>query len=240
MSLKVPSDTGNDTVRRQEYLSTEVPVPKENPNWRVQSWFPDLSEKTHGLLNQYFLELQKFNKVVNLISAKTMINADVTHFADSIFAAQIVRKKANKNKYLHDFGSGNGFPGLVYAILYPDQKLILVDSDERKCEFLKHVAQTLGLTNVQVQNKKIEFLEPGMVEQVICRGFSPIPKMLLTFRKLMPKDSVIFHMKGEEWAMEISQIPTQLCSVWQPTLEGDYVLPVSGIKMYVVLTTKLE
>lgn len=217
----------------------ENAVVKEEPHWRVKSWFSDFDEKTLQGLFVYFTELKKFNKVVNLVSSKSLVNADITHFADSILASQIVRKKVNNNKYLYDFGSGNGFPGLVYSILYPDQQVILVDSDQRKCEFLKHVATTLALTNVQVQNKQIEHLEKGLVEQVICRGFAAIPKMLLMFRKSMPNGAKIFHMKGEEWGIEISQIPTQLCSSWQPELAGDYVLPVSGIKMFVVETVKI-
>lgn len=223
-----PSDNNN-----------KPPEVKEVPQWRIKTWFPNLDEKTHQALSGYFEELKKFNKVVNLISAKTMLTADATHFADSILASQIVRKKLNNSKYLYDFGSGNGFPGLVYSILYPDQKVILVDSDQRKCEFLKHVATTLNLTNVQVQNKQIEHLEKGLVEQVICRGFAAIPKMLLMFRKTMNTGSKIFHMKGDEWAIELSQIPTQLCSSWQPELAGEYLIPVSGVKMFVVETIKI-
>lgn len=210
------------------------------PNWRIREWFTDIDTKVHDNLFIYFTELQKFNKVINLVSAKTMLNADATHFADSINAALIVRKKLNNNKSLYDFGSGNGFPGLVYAMLYTDQKVILTDSDERKCEFLKHVVQQSGLKNVEVLNKQIELLSKDPIEQVISRGFSQIPKMLLTLRKMKPKDSLVFHMKGEEWALEISQIPIQLCSAWQPTLAGEYILPVTGARMFVVETLKLD
>ncbi|MBY0553267.1 16S rRNA (guanine(527)-N(7))-methyltransferase RsmG [bacterium] len=217
-----------------------APTKEQAPNWRIKAWFPELDDKTHDQLKKYFVELQKFNKVVNLISQKTMLNADAIHFGDSIRASQIVRKKCNKNNYLHDLGSGNGFPGLVYAILYPDQKMILLDSDERKCEFLKHVADTLGLLNVIVQNKKIDTLPPGTIEQAICRGFSPLPKALLMLRKIILKGGAIYHLKSEEWAIEVSQIPTQLCSIWQPALEEEYVLPVGGIKMFVVRTSKID
>lgn len=209
-------------------------------NWRVKTWFTDLDEKVQTHLHTYFLELQKFNKVLNLISAKTIIHADAIHFSDSILASKIVRNKVNKNAYLYDLGSGNGFPGLVYGILYPDQKVILIDSDERKCEFLKHVADTLGLLNVVVQNKKIEMLPVGTIEQAICRGFAPLPKALLTLRKIVKKGGFVFHLKSEEWALEVSQIPTQLCSMWQPTLEQEYKLPIGDIKMFVVRTSKLD
>ena len=111
------------------------------PNWRLKSWFPNLEESVHSKMWEYFAELQKFNKVINLVSSKTMLHADAIHFADSIRASVIIRKKVNKNNYLYDIGSGNGFPGMIYAILYSDQRIILLDTDQRKCEFLKHVVE---------------------------------------------------------------------------------------------------
>lgn len=219
---------------------SEVTTTDQAANWRIKTWFPDLDDKTLEQLKTYFIELQKFNKVVNLISAKTAIHADAIHFSDSLLAARIVRKKVNKTIYLYDLGSGNGFPGMVYAILFQDQRVILMDSDERKCEFLKHVADTLGLLNVVVQNKKIESLPSGTIEQAICRGFAPLPKALLTLRKIVKKGGVVYHLKSEEWALEVSQIPTQLCSMWQPALESEYRLPIGDIKMFVVRTSKLD
>lgn len=212
---------------------------EQQANWRLKLWFPELEETKHDLLKKYFLELQKFNKVVNLVSAKTLLHADAVHFADSLLASQVVRKKVNKNNTLFDLGSGNGFPGMVYGILYPDQKIVLMDSDERKCEFLKHVADSLGLLNVAVQCKKIDLLPTSSIEQAICRGFAPLPKALLMLRKIISKGGVIYHMKSEEWALEISQIPSQLCSMWEPKLESNYVLPLGDIKMYVVETSKI-
>ncbi len=208
-------------------------------HWRIKDWFPELSSRTQDQLRLYFDELLKFNKVVNLISSKTISNADAIHFADSIQASLIVSKKVNKNNVLYDIGSGNGFPGLVYSILFPDQKLALVDTDERKCEFLKHAAQVLGNGNVEVFNRKVESFGVDSIEQAICRGFAPLPRILLTMRKIVKDGGQIFHLKAEEWGMEVSQIPIQLCSSWQPLLEGDYRLPVVDMKLYVIRTEKL-
>lgn len=207
--------------------------------WRIKEWFPELSSETHSKLKLYFDELLKFQKVVNLISSKTVVNADAVHFADSIHASIIVSKKVNKNNTLYDIGSGNGFPGIVYSILFPDQKLALVDTDERKCEFLKHVAQVIGYGNVEVLNKKIESFGPDSIEQAMCRGFAPLPRILLLLRKIVKDGGQVFHLKAEEWGMEVSQIPIQLCSSWQPLLEGEYKLPVLDTKLYVIRTEKL-
>lgn len=207
--------------------------------WRIKEWFPEFSSKTHEQLRLYFDELLKFNKVVNLISAKTVSNADAIHFADSIQASLIVSKKVNKNNMLYDIGSGNGFPGIVYSILFPDQRVSLVDTDERKCEFLKHVSKSLGNGNVEVLNTKIESFGSDSIEQAICRGFAPLPRILLALRKIVKDGGQVFHLKAEEWGMEVSQIPIQLCSSWQPLLEGEYKLPVIDTKLYVIRTEKL-
>ena len=124
----------------------------EAPNWRLKKWFPSLDESVHENLKKYFNELQNFNKVLNLVSSKTLVHADAVHFSDSILACQLVYDKLNKNKDLYDIGSGNGFPGLIYAVLYPEQSIVLVDSDQRKCEFLRHVMARLGLRRVSIKN----------------------------------------------------------------------------------------
>lgn len=225
-------------------MSGEANLKKEKdqaPVWRLNSWFPDLGAETHDQLKKFFLELLKFNKTINLISAKTEPVADAIHFSDSILSSRIVYKNINNSKGLYDIGSGNGFPGLVYSILYPDQKIILLDSDERKCEFLKHVARVLVLNNVTVKNIKIEHMGPNSIEQAICRGFAPLPRALLMLRKIIKIEGSIFHLKSEEWAIEVSQIPIQLCSLWRPSLVGDYCLPVGDkIKMCIVRTEKIS
>lgn len=210
------------------------------PNWRLKAWYPNLSEDVQLKLKKYFLELLKFNKTINLISPKTVLNADAIHYADSIESCRSVYEFVNKNNILYDLGSGNGFPGLIYSILYPEQKIILLDSDERKCEFLKHIVNQLELKNTNVENIKIESFPPDSIDQAICRGFAPLPKGLLMLRKIVKKGGVVFHMKSEEWAIEVSQIPIQICSIWQPGLISNYVLPLTGIKMVVVKTDKID
>lgn len=177
--------------------------------------------------------------MVNLISSKTVLHADAIHFADSILASAQVRKKVIQFEPLYDLGSGNGFPGLVYSILYPDQKVILVDSDERKCEFLKHVTNILGLLNTQVMNKKIESFAADSLTQAICRGYAPLSRSLLTLRKVVKSGGQVFHLKADEWSMEVSQIPIQLCSAWQPTMDAEYKLPIGEVKLYVVRTERI-
>ncbi len=206
--------------------------------WRIDGWFKDLSVEQKNKLKKYHDELCKFNKVLNLVSPKSLFTADAVHFSDSIFASHIVSKNINKNEALYDIGSGNGFPGLVFGALYLDQKIILIDTDQRKCEFLKHAIAAMGLKNVSVENRNIEKFSKNSIRQGITRGFAPLPRAMLMLRKIVSVGGAIYHLKSEEWSMEISQVPSQLCSVWQPGLVGEYSIPTLTHKMYVVKTEK--
>lgn len=213
--------------------------PDPSYNWRIRTWYPDLDKETHALLESYFQELVQYNKTTNIIPSKVILNADLIYFADSIEASRVVSKKANKNMELYSFGNAVGLPGIIYGILYRDQKVILIEPDERRFRFLEEVIQTLELKNVSVTNKKVEAMPPDYISQAICREFMPLPRALLTLRKLVRKGGVIFHLKSDEWSLEISEIPSQLCSSWLPGLESNYKVPVGDARLFVVRTDKI-
>lgn len=208
-------------------------------HWRLKDWFKDLSATEHVMLKRYHDELLKFNKTVNLIGPKTILHADVIHFADSILASRQVTKITG-NSDVYDIGSGNGFPGVVMAILNMTSQINLVDIDQRKCEFLKHVVSTLKLPNVKVMNTQVEKLPDGVIKYAVCRGFASISKTILLLRKPVIKGGTVFHMKSEEWFKEVAEIPTQLCSYWRPALVSEYRLPIGNVSYSVVRTDKFN
>lgn len=220
-----------------------IASPNNEVLWRVPEWFPDLNPTVLEKLKSYHSELIRFNNTVNLIGVKTIPTADLVHFADSILAAKLIMQsvdgKPSPIDVIHDFGSGNGFPGLILAIMYPKLKVICVDTDQRKCEFLKHMTSHLKLTNVEVTTRAVEAFPENSVKWAVSRGFAQIPKAVLLTRKIIPLGGSYFHLKSEEWAAEIAAIPTQLCSFWSPALVGQYRLPVGEINFAVVRTDRI-
>jgi 16S rRNA (guanine527-N7)-methyltransferase len=216
----------------------KVPDAKE-VNARLSKWFKDLSPETVAKLVIYHSDLIKFNKAVNLISTGTIKNAESVHLADSILASQMIAKALLPNHPVYDFGSGNGFPGLVMAILYPDLKVILVDRDKRKLEFLKHVIFTLKLANCSTEEIDVEKLPDRSVFNVVSRGFAPLPKSLILCRKSIANGGKFFHLKSDGWAGELASVPTQLFSFWNPSLLGQYRIPGIGVDAAVILTDKI-
>lgn len=206
-------------------------------HWRLAEWFPELTQQQLAKLKLYHEELLKGNKAINLIGVKTISHADAIHFADSILASREILKITNINP-LHEIGVGNGFPGLVMSILNPDIQITLVVPDAKKAEFVTTLAGQMGLKNLKVLNTSLEKLPEASLQFVVCRGLASISRTILALRKPVRKGGTVFHMKGEEWFKEVSEIPTQLCAYWRPALLSEYRLPIGEVNFSVVRTDK--
>ncbi len=114
-------------------------------------------------LKIYLNLLKKWQSKINLISNNTLENAWERHFEDSM---QIVDLLPDGEKTLFDFGSGAGFPGLVLAMMRSDLSVHLVESDQKKCAFLKAVSRETG-TSVSVHNSRIENVSREIVPDII-------------------------------------------------------------------------
>ena len=208
-------------------------------HWRINEWFPDLSPDIRARLKTYHDELIKWSRTVNLVSAKTIFVSDAIYFADSVLSSKIILgANPNLNK-IYNPGAGPGFPGLIMALLFPRVQVILLEVDPKKIEFLNHIIKLLNLKNATVENKSFETLPEGSAQYAMARGFASISKTIFIARKPMPKGGVFFHLKGEEWGIEVGEIPTQLCSIWSPSLVGDYKLPIGTVRFSVVKTDKI-
>lgn len=208
-------------------------------HWRIETWFPDLSPEVQKQFKTYNEELTKFNKTLSLVSPKTIPMADALHFADSILASRVIAKANPRITSIHDISTGTGFPGLIFAILNPQIKVHVVEPDLRKCEFMKHVIATARIPNAEVVNSKADALKDNSVQFVMTRGLASISKIILLLRRVVPKGGIVYHLKGEQWGMEVSEIPIQLCSLWTPGLVGEYRLPIGEVKFSVIKTDKL-
>jgi 16S rRNA G527 N7-methylase RsmG len=84
--------------------------------------------------------------------------------------------------YWADFGTGAGFPGLVFAHLYPAVQLDLVDSRQKRCWFLNHVLQQAERNpadgKLAVHCTRIEQLRGGPYDGVTARALAPPDKVM--------------------------------------------------------------
>ena len=205
--------------------------------WRIPKWFPHLKESTIAQLKKYHEELLKFNMKVNLISVRTIVDADEIHFADSIWASELILKDMERNEIV-DIGSGNGFPGIILGILDPKKTVILLDCDTRKLEFMKYIRDTLHLENIKILKGRLEEFQEGVLKVGMARGFAPLGKALLSARRPFVKNGVFYNLKGSEWTVELTALPHQICALWKTNLVGGYTLAESKAERAVLKSVK--
>lgn len=195
--------------------------------WRIRDYFPEISDDALSALRVFHIELLRYNQKLNLISNFTEDNADLLHFYESIKSSQFMMKDNPDMKEIYDFGSGNGFAAIVFAILFPNVKTNIVEGDLRKAEFLKHVIARTQLANTTVLNVKAESLNipgPGVV---MSRALANLARTLLLGSKILEKGSKIYTLKGDEWFGELAALPPQISSTWNTEMVQEYVLPES-------------
>lgn len=219
-------------------MALDIVNSSELKNWRIDQWFTDLPKEVRDKLRQFHVELVAFNKSINLISARTESIADQIHFADCLLGSKIILNHCRSNE-IYDLGSGNGFPGIILAILAPNYKVVLVESDERKVEFLKHVTNKLNLKNVICLRSRIENLKDNSIAIGVSRGFASVQKSLLVTRKVFQTNAQYFHFKGDGWVSEVAEIPSQMCRYWIPMHIGDYSLPANNTRLSILVTKKI-
>ena len=115
-----------------------------------------LSGRQLTALSTYEKELLEWNQKFNLTAIRDVAGIRTKHFLDSFSC--VLAWKGNPPANLIDIGSGAGFPGIPLKIIYPNTKVILVESVGKKAMFCQHIVSLLGLEGVNVINSRAEDL----------------------------------------------------------------------------------
>ncbi len=164
-----------------------------------------LPPETEARLAIYAELLHKWQKVINLVAPSTLSQLWTRHFADSLQ----VQAAAPAARLWADLGSGGGFPGLVTAISLaevPGAKVHLIESDQRKCAFLREVSRETHAPAI-VHQGRIEDILPKLdelIEAVSARALAPLPILLGYAGDLLEKGAVGLFLKGEHLADELT------------------------------------
>ena len=114
----------------------------------------ELTEKQYNQFITYMRLLQEWNEKINLTAITEDEEVIKKHFIDCIKA---FKSEAVKNaKTIIDVGTGAGFPGLPIAIMDPSIKVTLLDSLNKRINFLNTVVRSLDLNNVTTIHSRAE------------------------------------------------------------------------------------
>lgn len=149
-------------------------------------------------LKAYLELLVKWNAKTNLTSVRDPGEIVTRHFGESLFAASQLSEPAT----LIDFGSGAGFPGVPMAIWWPNAKVTLVESQNKKATFLKEVARSLPLPNVSIFSGRAEELNQ-QAELVTMRAVDKFDAALPVAKSLVAPGGRLALLIGAEDARRV-------------------------------------
>lgn len=163
-------------------------------------------------------ELLRWNRTHNLTAITQRREMLTHHLLDSL----------SVHSYLHgntvaDVGTGAGFPGLPLAVVNPQRRFTLIDSNNKKVRFVSHAARTLGLTNVTPLHARAETPHAGApFDTVVARAFAALPELLGKVSPLCGPDTRVLAMKGKRPDDEIAGVPPQwrVVGVWPLAVPG--------------------
>lgn len=180
--------------------------------------------ETIGRLALYERLLRQWQKALNLVAPSTLDAIWHRHFADS---AQLVALAPPGTRSWIDLGSGAGFPPLVVAIVMaasgdahaasgerrPLPHFTLIESDARKCAFLREVVRQTGLSQagmtVDILSKRIESARlsanNSLPRVVSARALAALDRLFELAVPLSPPGTTLIFLKGKEAEREVDQ-----------------------------------
>ena len=154
-----------------------------------------ITNKELELLEQYYNFLIKYNEHTNITAITKKEDVYIKHFLDSLMVTKAIN--FNKIDNLIDIGSGAGFPGIVLKIFFPNIKIILLDSNNKKTTFLNEVIKKLNLKDIQVVNLRAEeYMKNHLNEFDICisRAVAYIDIITSLSLPFIKKDGKKYHL----------------------------------------------
>jgi 16S rRNA (guanine527-N7)-methyltransferase len=188
----------------------------------------ELNDVPRETLDRFAALLLRWNRTVNLISAKDEALVWERHIADSL---QLVRLMVPRPDRAIDLGSGAGFPGLILAIA-TSVHFDLVEADKRKAAFLREAARVTGAP-VEVHPARIEAIRIPPAPLITARALAPLPKLLSLAAPLLSPGGICLFLKGANAKAELTHAATQwhmqVESVSSRTTPGASILRISHL-----------
>ena len=198
-----------------------------------------LTEEQLHQLDKYYQLLVEWNKVMNLTGITEEKEVYLKHFYDSLTIAKVI--DLTKEKSLCDVGSGAGFPGMVLKIVFPNLKVTLVDSLNKRIKFLTEVANELNLKDIALVHARAEDFAKNNREKfdvVTARAVAPINVLLESCLPLIKVGKYFIALKGNI-SQEIILLNNSLTKIGGKLINSqEFLLPIENSNRSLLVITK--
>ncbi|MTI80685.1 MAG: 16S rRNA (guanine(527)-N(7))-methyltransferase RsmG [Firmicutes bacterium] len=195
--------------------------------------------------NLYYNILIDSNKNVNLTSITDPEEVAVKHFIDSITCLKLIN--AEQSKKIIDVGTGAGFPGIVFKIVTEnDDSMILLDSLQKRVDFLNTVIKELKLKNITAIHGRAEEIARETTHResydlVVSRAVANLSVLCEYCLPFLKTGGMFIAMKGPKGKQEIDEAQKAI-----NTLGGELIdikeinLPISNESRNLILINKVS
>ena len=211
---------------------------------KLESWNLKITEKQQEQFIKYYELLIERNKVMNLTAITEWEEVVQKHFIDSLSLCKAY--DTSKNISCIDVGTGAGFPGLALKIAYPNMKVTLLDSLQKRIQFLDAVIQKLELTGIEtIHGRAEDYAKPGMLREKFDLSVSRAVANLSTLSEyclpFVKKGGYFISYKSEKIAEEMEKAVNAI-SILGGEVKGqiEFMLPDSDIyrNLFVIIKKK--
>lgn len=174
-----------------------------------------VSRETMDRLQLMHELLVKWQNTINLVAPSSLRAPWSRHFADS---AQLFDLADQATTSWLDIGSGAGFPGLVIAAIAADQRtnmrFTLIESDVRKCGFLREAARIMDL-DVRIHSCRIADAPHDIADVISARALAGLKDLINHAAGRMHSRTTLLFPKGAKYKDELEALETG----WQNTTQ---------------------
>jgi len=223
------AENGREDAEEAPPEFADLPLPTLEELRAALEWAFEGEEVNPGYLDrcaEHALLVQEGNRRMNLTKIVQPREIAAKHYLDCWRAARYLPLVGRS---LLDLGSGGGYPGVPIALAEPNARVVLLESVQKKAEFLKESVAKMKLANVTAVGERAEdHLVKNHYDVVIVRAVSSVRENVRTLRKVRHSLRDLVMMKGPSWSREVragereaERLGFKLDTVWEYKLPDE-------------------
>ena len=199
----------------------------------------EISDDKIETFEKYYNRVIECNKLYNLTSIIDKDEFIDKHFIDSIIGEKYISKNSN----VCDIGAGAGFPSIPLKIIRDDLSFTLIDSLNKRVNFLNETVKELGLKNVFAEHLRAEEAGKGKYREkfdvIVNRAVASLPTLIEYCIPLLKVGGIMIAYKGNaEEELSISTHALQELSCKIDTIDK-YILPNTDYNRTLIIIKKV-
>lgn len=201
----------------------------------------EISETQASNFYNYMILLQDWNKKINLTAITEEDEIILKHFVDCL----TIKKYIKQDEKVVDIGTGAGFPGIPLAVCSKNNNFTLVDSLNKRINFLNIVKEDLKLENIEnIHARAEDFLQNKLYREkfdvAVSRAVANLSVLLEFLLPAVKIGGKVICMKGSEILEELNEAEFAIKELGgEIKLKEEFLLPDSDIKRNVIIIEKV-